>query len=146
MGIFDKILGPKDAEKLEKEEAFAAISLAIIAADGYISDEEAQSLAIDLAKRKFFDKYTAKQMNSIFQKLVKIIKNDGVEALVEKSRDSLPYELRETAFAVAIDLALADGHLDNSEKDILTKIQQHLGISDDVATKIIDVILVKNKS
>lgn len=146
MGLFDKILGSKDVEKLEKEEAFAAISLAAIAADGYISDEEAQSIAVDLTKRKFFEKYNAKQINSMFQKLIKIIKNQGIEALVEKSRESLPSDLRETAFAVAIDLALADGYLDKSEKDVLSRIQQHLGISDDVATKIIDVILIKNKS
>jgi len=41
MGLFDKVLGPKDdKEKLSKEEAFAAVGFAAIAADGVITEEE----------------------------------------------------------------------------------------------------------
>ena len=37
MSLFDKVLGIKE-EKLNKEESFAAISLSVIAADGYITE------------------------------------------------------------------------------------------------------------
>ncbi len=43
MGMFDKILGGRSGENAtySKQEAFAAIMLATVAADGNISDEEA---------------------------------------------------------------------------------------------------------
>jgi tellurite resistance protein len=53
--------------------------------------------------------------------------------------------MRETAFAVATDLALADGEIASREKDVLTKIQQSLGIPEDKAVNIIEVMLIKNK-
>jgi tellurite resistance protein len=61
------------------------------------------------------------------------------------AKESLPKELRETAFAVATDLALADGELGGKEKEILTKIQQIMEIPEDKAVTIIEVILIKNK-
>lgn len=147
MGLFDKVLGMKEAEKvtLNKEEAFAAITLAAVAADGYISEEEGRGIITGLARMKLFENYNPNKMGSMFNKLIGIIKNQGIESLVTLSKESLPPELRETAFAVATDLALADGVMDKSEKDILTKIQQTLGVSEEAAIKIIEVMLVKNK-
>ena len=49
------------------------------------------------------------------------------------------------AFAVATDLALADGEIAEEEKKLLTKIQQSLGIPEGEAVKIIEVMLIKNK-
>jgi hypothetical protein len=65
--------------------------------------------------------------------------------LVTSSKEVLPTELRETAFAVAADLTLADGVLAKGEKDILSKIQESLIISEDTAVNIIEVMLIKNR-
>src|SRR5574341_1203430 len=147
MGLCDKVLGMKEAEKaaLNKEEAFAAITLAAVAADGYISEEEGRGLITGLTRMKLFEKYGPNQMASMFNKLLGIIKRQGIESLVALSKEALPPELRETAFAVATDLALADGVVEKSEKEILTRIQQTLGIPEDTAIKIIEVMLIKNK-
>jgi len=107
---------------LNKEEAFAAIPLATIAADGNISEEEVLGIITALTRMKLFADYDAKKMNSMFNKLIGIIKRQGVDAL-----------------------AMADGILEKAEKDILTKIQQTLEVPEDVAIKIIEVILIKNK-
>ncbi len=147
MGLFDKVLGMKEAEKtkLNKEEAFAAVALAAVAADGNISEEEGRGIITGLARMKLFENYNPNKMGSMFNKLIGIIKNQGIESLVTLSKENLPQELRETAFAVATDLALADGTIDKSEKDILTKIQQTLGVPEETAIKIIEVMLIKNK-
>ncbi|SNQ61266.1 tellurite resistance TerB family protein [Candidatus Methanoperedens nitratireducens] len=147
MGLFDKVLGMKEVEKtkLNKEEAFAAVALAAVAADGNISEEEGRGIITGLARMKLFENYNPNKMGSMFNKLIGIIKNQGIEALVTLSKENLPQELRETAFAVATDLALADGTIDKSEKDILTKIQQILGVPEETAIEIIEVMLIKNK-
>ncbi len=61
------------------------------------------------------------------------------------SKEVLQADLRETAFAVAADLTLADGVLAKGEKDILTKIQESLDVPEDKAANIIEVMLIKNR-
>jgi tellurite resistance protein len=147
MGLFDKVKGSKEAEqvKLNKEEAFAAVSLAAVAADGEITEEEARGLITSLLRMKLYEKFNDKQMSAMFNKLVGVIKRQGVDALVTSSKEVLPADLRETAFAVAADLTLADGVLAKGEKDILTKIQESLGVPEDKAVNIIEVMLIKNR-
>lgn len=144
MSLFDK-LGITDKEKLNKEESFAGIILSAIAADGRISEEECRGIITSILRMKQFQNYNQRQMQKIFDKLVNIIRDQGVEKLILLTKDNLSPDLRETAFAVAVDLALADGYLNKEEKDILTKIQQNLDIPEDTALKIIDVMLIKNK-
>ena len=143
MGIFDKILGTKDAEKarLSEEESFAGIILSAVAADGNISDEE----AMNMAAMRFFNNMTRDQVKSMFKKIVNILKSQGIEHLISASKDALPLDSRQTAFAIAVDLALADGVMNHEEKNILAKIQETLEIPEDIAIKIIEVILIKNK-
>lgn len=147
MGLFDKVKGSKEAEhvKLNKEEAFAAVSLAAIAADGEITPDEARGLVTSLLRMKLFSNYNDKNMAAMFNKLTGILKREGVEALVTSSKEVLQADLRETAFTVAADLTLADGVLAKGEKDILTKIQEFLEVPEDKAVTIIEVMLIKNR-
>ncbi|MGH8002986.1 MAG: tellurite resistance TerB family protein, partial [Brasilonema sp.] len=58
---------------------------------------------------------------------------------------SLSYDLREAAFAVATDLVLTDGVFLQEEQDFLNDLYQALGISADIATQIVQVMLIKNR-
>ena len=79
MGLFDRVKGAKDAEpaKLTKEESFAAIALASVAADGVITEEEAQGLIVGLVRMKLYAGYNGNQMGAILNKLVGIIRKQG---------------------------------------------------------------------
>lgn len=146
MGLFDRVKGAKDAEaKLTKEESFAAITLAAVAADGVITEEEAQGLVVGLVRMKLYAGQSGNQMGAMLNKLIGIIRKQGIDALVTMAKEGLPENMRETAFAVATDLALADGEIANEEKAFLTKLQQNLGIPEDKAVNIIEVMLIKNK-
>ncbi len=145
MGLFDKFSSKDENVKLSKEEAFVAVSLVSVAADGVITEEEARGLFVQLYRMKMFSGYNDNQMSSIFNKLINIIKKKGMDALVGMAKESLPEDLKATAFAVATDLALADGDIAEEEKKLLTKIQQSLGLSEEEAVKIIEVMLIKNK-
>lgn len=146
MGLFDRVKGVKDAEtKLTKEESFAAISLAAVAADGVITDEEAQGMIVGLVRMKMFAGYSSNQMGAMLNKLVGIVRKQGLDVLLGLAKEGLSPDMRETAFAVATDLALADGEIAGKEKEVLTKIQQDLGIAEDRAVNIIEVLLIKNK-
>jgi tellurite resistance protein len=98
-----------------------------------------------MARMKMYAGFTSNQMGNMLNKLIGIIKKEGLEALIALAKESLPADMRETAFAVATDLALADGEIASREKDVLTKIQQSLGVPEDKAVNIIEVMLIKNK-
>lgn len=144
MGLFDKVLGGS-TDKLTEAEGMAGIALAAIASDGMITQEEAAGLGTTLSRMKLYSGMSNRDVNKVFEKLVKVARAEGVDKLLELSSNAVPAELRQTAFAVAADLLMADGHVAPEEKKFLEKIQKSLGVNDDVALKIAEVIAIKNR-
>lgn len=147
MGLFDKVLGvqSKANEMLSPAEAFAAITLAAIASDGYLSDEEAQGISFTLSRMKLFRSYSDDVMRRMFDKLLNILKREGAGALFNAAKSSLPQDLQATAFAVSCDLVLADGVVTEEEQAFLSQLHQALNISEEMALQIVDVMMIKNK-
>ena len=65
--------------------------------------------------------------------------------MIKLANEGLPADLKESAFAVATDLVFADGDVDVTEQQVMTKIQQMMGIPEAQAMKIIEVMSIKNK-
>lgn len=146
MGLFDKMFTQNRVEEtFSPAEAFAAITLSAVAADGYLSDEEAQGLSFVLSRMKMFKSYPNDVMRRMFDKLIGIQRRDGAMALFQAAQASLPHELRETAFAVATDLVLADGLVTQEEENFLNQLYQALEISGDTAMQIVQVMMIKNR-
>ena len=146
MGFFDRVFTQsQDQEALSPAEAFAAITLAATTSDGSLSDEEAFGISSTLSRLKLFRSYSNDVMNRMFDKLLSILKLQGIDTLFNAAKESLPYDLREAAFAVATDLVLTEGILTQEEQGFLNDLYQALGISDDTATQIVRVMLIKNR-
>ncbi len=82
----------------------------------------------------------------MFDKLFRILKSQGASALVASSIDGLPDDLKLTAFACAVDIALADGVVEDDEKDIINQLAESLQIPEETAISIIEVLIIKNKA
>ncbi|NJM72195.1 MAG: tellurite resistance TerB family protein [Scytonema sp. RU_4_4] len=147
MGLFDKMFGAQSQvqEALTQAEAFVAIALATTASDGNLSDEQARGILLVLSRMKLFRCYSNDEMNGIFDKILDTLRWQGINALFNSAKESLSYDLREAAFAVATDLVLADGVFPQEEQDFLSDLYQALGISGDIATQIMQVMLIKNR-
>ncbi len=147
MGLFDKMSGTQSQVQnaFTPAEAFAAITLAATASDGYLSEEEARAISSTLSRMRLFRSYSHDVMMRMFEKLLGILKSEGIDFLFNAAKDSLPHDLREAAFAVATDLVLADGVVFQEERDFLNDLYQALGISSDIATQIVQVMLIKNR-
>ncbi|MDY6897720.1 MAG: tellurite resistance TerB family protein [Cyanobacteriota bacterium] len=126
-------------------EAFAAIALATVAADGYLSDEEARIMMASLARMELFRSYSNDVMARLFDKLCGITKRQGSDALIKVAIASLPHHLHDTAFAVATDLVLADGEVTEEEENLLQYLYTNLNIPDEKAKNIVDAMIIKNK-
>jgi tellurite resistance protein len=147
MGLFDKIFSVNSSvqEALTPAEAFAAITVAAIASDGYLSDKETRCICTTLSRMKLFRSYTDDVMASMFDMLLNTIRREGMNFVFNTAKDSLNPDMREAAFAVAADLVLADGMLAQEERDFLNDLYQSLGISSDTAKQIMDVMSIKNR-
>lgn len=144
MGIFDKVLGTGN-DKLTETDGFTGVILAAVAADGVITPEEQVGLYTSISRMKLYQGMSDRQFSKSVEKLVGIVKSEGVDGLVAKSAAAVPGDLRATAFAVATDLLFADGNVAPEERRFLEKIQKALGVADDLAMKIVEVIQVKNR-
>lgn len=147
MGLFDKVFGTQSQvyEVLTPAEAFAAITLAATASDGYLSDEEARSISATLSRMKLFRSYSNDVINRMFDKLLGVLRREGLDTLFNLAKESLPYDLKEAAFAVAADLVLADGIVTREEQDFLNDLCHALEISRHIATQIVEVMVIKNR-
>ncbi len=145
MGWFSPKNTPSSSDTFNKQEAFLAIALATSAADGQITEAEAKGIFAYLLQMKMFDGYNERQMSDLLKKLITVLNNEGVGGLVAIAKSSLPTELRETAFACATDIALADGVIEDSEKALLEELQQVLDISDEIGQQILQVMIIKNR-
>lgn len=126
-------------------EAFAAITLISIGIDGYVSNEEVTSLLSSLNRMHTFRSYSLDVLKRMFDRLLSMSQKIGNNQLLQIAVASLPHELHETAFAIATDLILADGEVTSDEENLLGTLYKALNISEAVANKIIDVMLIKNK-
>jgi len=147
MGLFDQVLGSQTQvkEAFSPAEAFVAITLAATASDGYLSQDEACLIYSSLSRMKLFRSYPYDVMSRMFDRLLSILRRQGIDALFNTAKESLPHDLREAAFAMATDLVLADGIVTQEEKDFLNDLHQALDIPGELATQIVQVMLIKHR-
>lgn len=146
MGLFDSLFGGMESsKKLTPQESFAGILLAASACDGHISDEEASTLMTAVGRMKLFSQVNGKQFSQIMDKLLGILKKKGHDALIEGCCASLPKELANAAFANACNIVLADGVVDQDEKEFIEKLRGALELEGGTAKMIAQVMVIKNK-
>jgi tellurite resistance protein len=148
MGLFDAFRQggvQKSQVTLGPAEAFAAIMLLVVAADGYLADDEVRLLNTTLSRMKLFRSYSDDVMRRMFDNLCGILRRDGGSVLFDAAIATLPHDLYDTAFAIATDLVLADGQVSEEEEGLLTSLCRSLELSDDIVQQVINVMMIKNK-
>lgn len=145
MGLFDKVFGGNQPAKLNAQEAFIGVTLTAVASDGSISQEEAQGVFTLLYRMKMFKGTNDSQMKAMFDRVISVMKKQGAGAIMAAATETLTPEMKETAFAVATDLILADGVVEDEEKKYLEDLQKALGVNDDLAVKVTEVMVIKNR-
>lgn len=140
--LFSGATSPSSTIQLNQTEALIAIALLSIAADDDLSEEERGTFAANQAR--IFNAYTERQTQESLNKVLNLIEQQSSSAVFAAAKRALTPQLRETAFAIATDLVLADGNLTNEEKSFLEKLWGALDIPANDGQKIIDVMVIKN--
>lgn len=114
---------------LEAEDALIAIMVAIAASDEMIETSELVSIARMVDHLPIFANYDIDRIETISQTVYDLFEEeDGLDALFALVKDALPPELFETAYALACDVAAADGRLMQSELLLLETIRHEFDI------------------
>lgn len=147
MGIFDKLFDTTPQLGLmNDQEAMMALIYSALSIDGIVDDMEIDNLAAILARRKLFHGMV---VEDTYGKVATLHGTMGGQALVRAAAQRLSENYKVSAFALITDLMLTNliltnGSIGIQEKSMLEHLQQELGLGDEVVTKIVEVMLLKN--
>jgi len=127
------------------KEGYAGVLLCASACDGHISDDEVGALMTALMRMKMYQNVPPNQFSKMMDKLLGILKRGGPEKLLDTVGNAVPPELRETVFTNACNIVLADGVVEDDEKEFMNNLVTRLEIGKDRAKQIIKVMVIKNK-
>lgn len=132
--------------KLDADDAIIALLIAATDASGHTSAEErARAYHIIWSMRRF--RY--RSGDAVRRRIARVqglIKERGASSVIEAAARQIPKRLRRAAFAVAADLVLVDGRLQRSEERFLLGLAADLGLDRESATRILDVMRIKNSA
>lgn len=134
-----------DTLKFTPQESFAAIALSMARVDGRVTHSEWERVVNYIRRLRIYDKFTAQDYDKMFDRLCSALQENGAEALVKASKHHLPKDLKLTAFACAVDIAMVDGYWDEEEKELISKMADILEIPECVAVSFIEVLMIKNE-
>lgn len=114
---------------LSPQDSLVAVMIAVSAADMEIRTAELVAIQALVNHLPIFADYDADRIRTIAQTVFDLLEEeDGLDALFGLIRESLPEKLVETAYALACDVAAADGKLAQSELRLLEEIRHELQI------------------
>jgi uncharacterized tellurite resistance protein B-like protein len=132
--------------RLSPAEAFAAILVAAVAADGELSAAESARLNGLLASSRVLSANPPDGSPTVVESALAVLTGHGLPATLTACAEALPANLRPTAFAQATDLVLADARIGQRENAFIEALRDALGINHALALRIVDVILIKNRA
>ena len=138
MSLLDKVFEVYNGLRVlfSQPEAMAAIAVCAIASGGYLLKQETEGVIVLLSQMDMFKGHSEKQITSMLNRLLNILREKGINNLIAIANDSLYSENKETAFILATNIILVDGVLSAKEQGFLTNLYQVLEISPEKKSKI----------
>ena len=131
---------------LTMREAAVTILIAAVAADGALAGKEAERLRALLPSMRLFNQTSAEHLQHLTEMALDIISSTGPDILLPACAEVIPEELRAPLFALAVELVLVDGNVTENETRFVDTLKAALAIDDQVAARIIEVLLIKGRA
>ncbi|WP_047996906.1 tellurite resistance TerB family protein [Puniceibacterium sp. IMCC21224] len=114
---------------MSPQDCLVALMIAVSASDEEMRTVELIVIQSVVDHLPIFVGYDGDRMSIMAQMVFDLLEQeDGLDALFGLIRDNLPERLFETAYALACDVAAADGMLDDSELRLLEEIRYELDL------------------
>lgn len=118
-----------DTPSLTAQDALVAVMIGVSAADENIRTAELVSITNIVNNLPVFADYDADMLPVVSRTVFDLLEQeDGLDALFGLVRQALPERLWETAYALACDVAAADGQITPQEGRMLEEVREELAI------------------
>ena len=125
----------------------ALLTIAVCAAgvgEEYSPEETDRIVALALANNMFRN-----EIETVEKRVFHLVNSIGAgdrQAALERAVKSLPKEMKETAFAWAVDVITADGVLTDENREFISELAATLSIDSEIAAEIIKVMAIRNRT
>lgn len=114
---------------IDHQAALIYIMVLVSAADGNMTDAELRIIGDIVNHLPIFAGYERKRLTQDLKACATLLGRDaGLEEALKTIKAALPAKLRETAYAIACDVAAADGEASPEETRLLELLRHRLGI------------------
>ncbi len=119
----------KPTAPMSPQDALIAVMIAVSVSDSNIRTTELVTIQRIVNHLPIFANYDQDRMQSVSAMVFELFEDeDGVEAFLGLIRQTLPQKLSETAYALACDVAAADGRLQQVELRLLQALRHELAV------------------
>lgn len=109
----------------------------VSAAEGIMTDAELESIGRQVRYLPVFRQFEHERLIAAGRDCADLLRReDGLDLASDMIAEALPQKLRETAYALACDVAAADAELASEELDLLQILRRGLGLDSLVASAI----------
>ena len=120
---------PNTLPAFTAQDALVAIMVTVSVSDETIRTAELVAIERQVNHLPVFAQYDIDQVRVVAQTVYKLMEEeDGLDTLFAMVRNALPERLFETAYALACDVAAADGKLGQIELRLLEEVREELDI------------------
>lgn len=114
---------------MSPQDALIAVALVTAIADERVSEKEYREIMATVNLLPVFNEYDTDRIDGIIDTVQAFLaEDDGLESLIGLVEATLPDRLYETAYALACDVAAADGSVAMGEMRMLEELRQGLDI------------------
>jgi tellurite resistance protein len=101
----------------------------VAAAEGVMTDAELEAIGRQVRYLPIFRDFDNERLTVVGRDCADLLRReDGLDIACEMIAEALPAQLRETAYALACEVAAADGALAEEELNLLDMLRRRLGI------------------
>jgi tellurite resistance protein len=134
----------RPVSKLEPDEAMIALFIGAMNANDHVArDELARAHHLIWSTRRFRRK-SGDTVGRLIDRMRRLLQEEDAVPVMQSAARAVPARLRRPAFALVADLLLADGKIDARERRFLQRLAADLGIPTNVATNVVNAMLLKN--
>jgi hypothetical protein len=113
---------------LSAQDALIHLMVAAAASDAAISEVELERIQSLVLRTPIFNGFDGGRFLEVANGAVTVINGSGIEAALDASVAALPARLQDTAYALAVEVAVVDLQLPQEELRLLEMIRDRIGV------------------
>lgn len=129
------------------QEALIHIMVVVSAADSHMTDRELAKMGTVVRTMPVFGKFNPEDLLIVAKESQKVLQQDAdLNVIISSIVEAIPTRLRDTAYAIAVEIAAADLKVRPEEFRILQILRGHLGVDTLTAAAIERTAVIRHRT